>query len=93
MDTDENNEESTSNKLVRLLKLNRVYKIFRIVRLFKLVRIIKSGVYVKKLIGRLKLNKGIIRLSKFILTVCLIVHLLACLWYYLGKFEEPDRDT
>ena len=36
---------------------------------------------------------GIVRLFKFAFTVIILVHLIACFWYYVAVFEDLNDDT
>ena len=36
---------------------------------------------------------GIIRMIRFTISVLLLVHITACFWFYVAKFEDFNPDT
>ena len=88
-----NQQQMGYNKLLRLLRLGRLYrivKLFNFLRAFKKVK--KSKTYEKFLIA-LKMNAGIKRLIKTILTFILLVHFFACIWFFQAKFSDFPPDS
>ncbi|KAL4161553.1 hypothetical protein PRNP1_002107 [Phytophthora ramorum] len=69
-----------SAKLLRGLKVLRLFKLARIRRLGKVFANLEDAVYT---------NQSLVSLAKLALTMLFIAHLVACLWYAVGK-ADPE---
>ena len=47
----------------------------------------------KAIIDSIRINNGIMRMIKVVISLCFLVHLMACFWYMLAKFEGFGPDT
>ncbi|KAG6953200.1 hypothetical protein JG688_00012988 [Phytophthora aleatoria] len=70
-----------SAKLLRGLKVLRLFKLARIRRLGKVFANLEDAVYT---------NQSLISLAKLALTMLFIAHLVACLWYAVGKTDSEE---
>ncbi|KAL7685036.1 putative potassium channel, voltage-dependent, EAG/ELK/ERG, rmlC-like jelly roll [Plasmopara halstedii] len=68
-----------STKLLRGLKVLRLFKLARIRRLRKVFANLEDAVYT---------NQSLISLVKLALTMLFIAHLVACLWYAVGRTDS-----
>lgn len=80
------------SKLVRLARLPRLYKLLRILRLFKMVRLLKYNRNIKRLLDRMKMNPGYVRMLTMILTIIFLVHLVSCFYYMVVSFNDFGPD-
>lgn len=87
----QSNQQSL-NKLVRLARLPRLYKLLRILRLFKMMRLLKYNRNIKRLLDRLKMNPGYVRMVTLTLTVLFLVHLVSCFYYMVVSFNDFEPD-
>jgi len=79
---------SHSHQLIRLIRIPRLYRLVRIAKATNMFKFLKGT----KFIEWLELNSVLITLSKFILSALTVVHILCCLWYFVGKIQE-DTNT
>jgi hyperpolarization activated cyclic nucleotide-gated potassium channel 1 len=82
-----------ANRFARLARLPRLYKLVRILRITKLSRIYKGSPIYEKLEDWLDINGRFLKLSKFLLSIALIVHFLACFFFFAAKMEGMSPDT
>jgi len=62
----------------------------RIVRLFKIFSLLKNNASFKRLQEIINLNVGVQRILVIGLVVVFMVHLMACIFYLVSKFEDED---
>lgn len=65
----------------------------RIVRLFKIFSLLKNNASFKRLQETINLNIGVQRILVIGLVVIFMVHLMACIFYLVSKFEDEDSDN
>ena len=82
--------ETQANRLSRLARLPRIFRLAKLLRLLKLLRVLRVIRYMKKWEQTLGINVGVSRMMKIALVVCMVTHLIACLWYYLTLFERDS---
>ncbi|KAG6586545.1 Voltage-gated Ion Channel (VIC) Superfamily [Phytophthora cinnamomi] len=70
-----------SAKLLRGLKVLRLFKLARIRRLGKVFANLEDAVYT---------NQSLVSLAKLVLTMLFIAHLVACLWYAVGRVDPTE---
>lgn len=90
-ETDNNSQSQQYNKLMRLMRLPRLYKLMRLARLVKLLKMKPSEE--ERLLKLLRMNRNFLHLLKFISGYLILVHILACLWYYTSKIDDDQVDT
>ncbi|CDW85707.1 UNKNOWN [Stylonychia lemnae] len=71
-------------------QLPRLYKLLRILRLMKMFRLLKYNRNVKKMMEKLRINPGYLKLIKVSATVLLLVHLVSCFYFMVAKFQDFD---
>ena len=81
------------NKLLRLLRLSRLYRILRLFNFMRIFEVLQQNKTYEKILIALKMNSGIKRLIKAILTFFFLCHLFACFWFYIARFNNFDPDT
>ncbi|RLN06824.1 hypothetical protein BBJ28_00008688 [Nothophytophthora sp. Chile5] len=70
-----------STKLLRGLKVLRLVKLARIRRLGKVFTSLEDAVYT---------NQSLVSLAKLALTMLFIAHIVACIWYAVGKTNSSE---
>ena len=79
--------------MIRLARLPRLYRLLRILRLFKLVRVIKYSKTFQDLLKTMKMNSGLSRMLKVLVTVFLMIHLMSCFWFLSAKMDDFGPET
>lgn len=79
-------EYSNASRLSRLPKLYRMIKIAKLLRVMKLMR--NKNKLLKCLECFSKVSVGVERLLYFFLVFVLIVHLISCLWFFIGRVSS-----
>ncbi len=69
-----------------------MYRLLRIVRLVKIFSMFKQNASFKKLQEAMKVNAGIQRMFMVTFGVLFMVHLMACMWYLVAKFDDFTWD-
>ena len=86
-------ETSTKIKFTKqqqsLIKMNTLLKLLRLVKLLRR----NNATLTLWLIEKWNFQGTMIRLVKFTLIVSYLMHLIACLWFYLAKVSKFNRDT
>jgi hypothetical protein len=83
------------NALVRLTKIPKLYRMLKNTKFFRMIKTLKKGnvnKITKFFLEKLKVNANIERLFFFILTFLLLIHLAACIWYYIAKLQDLSPD-
>jgi len=89
-ETDSNSDYSS---LLRLMRLPRLYKLIRVVRIAKAFKHYKENDVLEKIQDFLNVNSRIYKLFKFIFSICLCVHIMGCLWFFVARIQTFDPDT
>ncbi len=76
--------------LVSVLPFNMV-KMVRLVRLAKLLRIFRANRVLKRLETRISISRGLLTLVKYMISMLLLAHWLACLFRLTADLEDSDR--
>lgn len=79
------NVDVPNQNLARLSRLPRFYRLIRVIRLF---RLLKFNHTLKNLLTNLGINAAVGKLFTVILFVIFIVHMVACIWYWLADLTE-----
>ena len=85
--------EGSPVSLARLLKLGRLYRIVKIFRLIRILKVIKGSRMYEKFLLAMKMNAGIKRLIKTIITFFIFMHFFACAWFYQARFSNFQPDS
>merc|ERR1719163_1598281 len=75
-------------------RLGKASRVFRILRLLRLLRLAKIGEIVNLISERLPSEKLVIFIDiiKLVVIMLGVGHLLACIWYAIGKAGPPNRN-
>jgi len=62
-------------------------------RLLKQIKVLNSYLWYNKMMNKLKMNGGILRMIQGIITTVVITHLFACFWFLTAKIDDYSPDT
>ena len=79
------------NKFVRLMRLPRLYKLMRLARLIKMLKFKASSE--ELVLKMMRMNRAILHMIKFVCGYAVMVHILACLWYYTSRLDDDQMDS
>ena len=91
--SNDGNKQQDYNKLFRLLRIGRLYRIVKVFNFLRVLKFIKNSKTYEKILIALKMNAGIKRLIKTVLSFFLVVHFFGCLWFYMARFTDFEPDT
>jgi hypothetical protein len=75
------------NRIARFSRIGKLYKIVRMTKMVRLLKIAKvRNTLVKNVVEALQIGVGFERL--LYLSVIFMVHVIACFWIFIGKFDE-----
>ncbi|CAD8179140.1 unnamed protein product [Paramecium octaurelia] len=83
------NMKSQNIKLFKLLKLPRMYRLFKIIRFIDMMKYLG----ISEIMEFFQFNYGFSRLLSLLISVCLVIHLSGCLWFYVAAFNDFDSYT
>lgn len=81
------------NSLIRLARLPRLAKLLRLSRLLKVLKSSSQSGFIHKIEDQLDIETSFMRLFQGFMTAIILVHLMACLWFYSAKFQDFDVNT
>lgn len=81
------------NSLLRLAKLPRLVKLLRLSRLLKVLKNNSRNSFMSKIEDVLNIKTSVMRLFQGFMTAILLVHLMACIWFYSAKFQDFEANT
>lgn len=58
-----------------------------------MLRLLKYNKSFKKIFDAMKMNAGIMRMISMTVSVFFFVHLMACFWFLVAKFDDFNLDT
>jgi hypothetical protein len=71
------------NDILRLIRLPRLYRLLRLSKLLKVI----SGKFFERVQDWLNINTPKAKLIVFVITVAVVVHVVACFWYYASRLQ------
>ena len=80
---------SRYNELLRLARVPRLYRLLKITKILKVLKFMKGGVFHEYF----ESYSGVLRIVSFMLSVCLLVHIVGCLWFFIAKLDNFAPDT
>ena len=81
------------NNLVRLARVSRIYKLARMCRIMRMVKFIKNRHQIIRYMNQVFLiSLSVERLFWFVVTLIIMLHLVACGWVFIGRFNM-DTDS
>ena len=82
-----------NNDLLKLLRVPRIYRVMRVARLFRVIKLFQNMPIISKIKDTLNLKIGSQRMLEFAVTTFVMVHLVACFWYFIAAGEPPETET
>jgi CRP-like cAMP-binding protein len=84
---------SNSNQLFGLLRVFRLLKLLKARRLTDFLKRFEQISYFKSLNKQIQENLAIVRLVGFLCVVFILLHISACIWHFVARFEENEPET
>lgn len=79
------------SKFIRIGRLPRLYRLIKMAKLIRVVKVFKTRSEVLKYISEIcKVDSGVEKLIWFLMTFLLMIHILACLWIFIGIYSLLD---
>lgn len=79
------------NSMIRVARLPRLYKLIKITKLLRVVKVMKHSSQILKQVNRLlRLSTSVERFFWFIFTYSFLIHLVACLWAFIGFYDDTS---
>lgn len=82
-----------SNVFLRFLRLSRFTRLFRTSKLVAVIRHFSHSQRMEQCINFLQTYSGITRLIAALFVVCIIIHFVACMWYFMARMNDFSPDT
>ena len=86
---------SNYNNLFKLSRLPRIYRLVRMFRLMRMMKVVKNRAAIMRFMTQFfRISLSMERLFWFVITLVFILHLIACAWVFIGRFNidsEPDN--
>ncbi|CDW81599.1 cation channel family protein [Stylonychia lemnae] len=80
------------NRLARVIRIGKIYKIVKMTRLIRMLKIVKQkSQFVKYLNQFLQIGAGFERLLFLLVIFLVMCHITACIWIFIGKFDEGSK--
>lgn len=83
------------NNLLRLSRLPRIYRLIRMFRLMRMMKVVKNRSSIMRFMTQFfRISLSMERLFWFVVTLIFILHLIACAWVFVGRFNidtDPDN--
>lgn len=80
--------QANLNTFFRLLRLPRLYRLVQLIKINHIFKFIKGT----KFVEWIELNSIAVKLFGFFLTVVSLMHIMACIWYFIAKMAD-NSDT
>lgn len=81
------------NPLFKLARLPRLYKLFKISKVLKCLKLSNRYGIMMKLQDIFTVRHSIMRLLTTIFTITILLHIAACLWYFVARIEDFNDKT
>lgn len=86
-------QKANYQNLLRLMRLPRLYRFLKIMKVLKQIKILNNYRWYNRLMSKLKMNGGILRMLQGMIATVVITHLFACFWFLTAKLLEYNPDT
>ena len=80
------------SSLIRVTRFKRLWRLVRIAKLFRFIKIFKNDQR-KNIHLALRLSIQLERLIYFMLLIGFLIHLIACVWLFIGNLHEDDSSS
>lgn len=85
--------EKNYSGLLRISRVSKLYKLAKLVRFLRMIKLVNKNNKIMKYVSSIfKVHIALERLIWFLITFLLLVHILACLWVFIGKFNILESD-
>lgn len=82
------------NRVARFTRIGKLYKIIRMAKMIRLLKIAKvRNKLVKDLSDIFRISVGVERLIFLLIIFILLVHVIACFWVFIARFDETSKDN
>jgi len=82
------------NRVARFTRIGKLYKIVRMTKMVRLLKIAKvRNKLVKDMSELLRIGVGFERLLFLFTIFILLIHIIACFWVFIAKFDEFSKDN
>mmetsp|Transcript_10690 Transcript_10690/g.20799 ORF Transcript_10690/g.20799 Transcript_10690/m.20799 type:complete len:606 (+) Transcript_10690:25-1842(+) len=81
-----------ANNFARVARLPRIYKIVSVARFSKASRMYKGHKFIEKLKDYFHVNNRVFRLLKLLLSILIVIHFIACFWYFAARLDDFPYD-
>jgi hypothetical protein len=86
-------EQKQYNSLVRVARIPRLYRLFKITKLLRITKVMKNSSKILKHMNIiLKISIAFERIFWFVFTYFIFLHLVACLWVFVGNLEPSSQN-
>ena len=82
-----------SNVFLRFLRLSRFTRLFRTSKLVAVIRHFSHSQRMEHFINFMRTYSGVTRLIGALFIVCIIIHFVACMWYFMARMNDFSPDT
>ncbi|GLI64373.1 hypothetical protein VaNZ11_007619, partial [Volvox africanus] len=77
--------------MLKLLRVVRVGKVIRMIRMYRLLRVIRLPRILEQM--EMFIDRGVLQVMAFVLSVCLLAHLSACIFFYMAYLDGLGPQT
>jgi hypothetical protein len=85
---------SNVNRITRFSRLGRISKIVRMIKMVRLLKIAKvHSKLMKNFQQVVQIAGGLERLVFLLLIFLILIHVIACLWIFIAKFDEGSKEN
>ena len=81
------------NKLARLARIPRLYRLTRILRTLRILKVIRYHSKFSKWFTKFNMSQQGAQIAKLAALAIFLIHVTACLWYYLSKLQDFAEET
>lgn len=75
------------------MRLPRLYRFLKVMKVLKSIKVLNNYRWYQKMMNKLKMNGGIVRLISGMVATIVITHLFACFWFLTAKVSDYNPDT
>lgn len=81
------------SSLVRITKVSKLYRLAKLVRFLRMIKLVNRNNKILRYMSTIfRVHIALERLIWFLITFLLLVHILACFWVFIGKFDQDISD-
>jgi len=82
------NSSAHLNRMIRVLRIGKMYKLIKLTKLLRILKILKEKSKIAKVVKEyIKIGAGVERLVFGMVIFVVIIHIVSCLWIFLGYFD------